>query len=95
MDAYPALSPSVGLAWRLQRLLDAEGFYVSRHASSMLVMSGGRIVATVHVHGDTCSIHLYRPWLGENREAAERLKILARRVCGRVVEEEVPWESPL
>lgn len=84
-------SMAVEKASRLQAVLQREGgFYVSRHASSMLVMYSGRIVATLHVYRDECSLRVYRPWMSENGEALERLRALVARLCPRVREEAVP-----
>ncbi|BES80954.1 hypothetical protein [Pyrodictium abyssi] len=86
---------AVERASRLQAILQWEGgFCVSRHASSMLVMHSGRIVATLHVYEDECSLRIYRPWIRENREALEALRALVARLCSRVLEEYVPREQP-
>ena len=50
-------SPSVLLAIDIQRSLQEQGFYVSRHSSSMLVMYNDKLIATIHVYVDECIIN--------------------------------------
>ncbi len=85
-------SRAVELAARLQRLLQRSGIEASRHASSMLLLAHGRLLATLHVYHDECVARLYRPWLHENQREAATLEQLLRDNCGgrRVRLEEAP-----
>jgi len=85
-------SRAVELAARLQRLLQRHGIEASRHASSMLLLAGGRLLATLHVYHDECVARLYKPWLEANRGEAELLRSLLEENCGglRVTVEEAP-----
>ncbi|WP_317895673.1 hypothetical protein [Pyrofollis japonicus] len=87
-------SPAVRVASRLQRDLQRRGFYVSRHASSMLVMKNRRVVATVHVYGDDCVLSVYEPWMKENLELIPIIKRVVGKHCRRIDERRVPPRKP-
>jgi len=72
-------SVAVRLAAELQRLLQEAGYEVSRHASSMIILAGGRLAATLHVYPDLCRLNIYRPW-------ARLLSGEQRRIVGIVGE---------
>jgi hypothetical protein len=86
-------SLAVLLASRIQRDLQKRGFYVSRHASSMLVMGGDRVVATVHVYSDDCVLSVYEPWIAENADLVPVVKRVIEKHCRRVVERKVPLKA--
>ena len=87
------LSQALQRALKLQWMLQRAGFYVSRHASSMLIMYQDRILATVHVYADECRINIYKPWLESNTSAIEKLRGIVRGSCGKTVEKLVPEHS--
>ncbi|HID41295.1 MAG TPA: hypothetical protein EYP33_03975 [Pyrodictium sp.] len=93
MEGLGMTSRAVEKASKVQALLQSSGFYVSRHASSMLVMHFDRIVATLHVYDEECRLHVYRPWMSENREALEQLRTLLARLCSSVVEKTMPGDA--
>ena len=88
-------SRAVEAAARIQAALQNGGYEVSRHASSMIVLYRGRLLATLHVHPDKCRLNLYRPWLHANREAVPGLRRLVASLCpGPVEERETPaWQA--
>ena len=88
-------SRAVELAARLQRLIQALGIEASRHASSMILLNEGRLLATLHVYPEGCRLRLYRPWLRENLDAARRLRELLDQACpGASLVEETPLHQP-
>ncbi len=84
-------SRAVEAAARLQAMLQDAGIEASRHASSMILLSGGRLLATLHVYPDECIARIYTPWKRENIAALERMKTILEEGCpGRVRVEEAP-----
>ncbi len=64
------------------------GFYAARHSTSILVMWGEKIVASIHVYGRDCILKPYRPYIGEHVEQIRVIEELLGRECSRV---ERPW----
>jgi len=74
----------VELAAEVARRLAARGLYAARHSTSILVMSGGRMLASIHVYGRECIMRPYRPYADVNAEELRRLEGLLRSLCGGV-----------
>ncbi|AEM38555.1 hypothetical protein Pyrfu_0686 [Pyrolobus fumarii 1A] len=78
----------VELAGFITRLLGSNGFYAARHSTSILVMLGERVLASIHVYGGDCILRPYRPYMSLHREAIDALEKLLASVCSRVSR---PW----
>ncbi len=84
-------SAAVRLAAELQRLLQRQGYEVSRHASSMIILARGRLAATLHVYPDICRLNLYRPWASLLAEDQEAIRRLLEKHCPRLELGEAPY----
>ena len=59
------VSRAVEKAAEIQRALQEAGYEVSRHASSMIILADGKLVATLHVYPDVCRLNMYMLWKRE------------------------------
>lgn len=86
-------SKAVELAARIQAMLQANGFEVSRHASSMIILHSGRLAATLHVYPDECRLNIYTPWSNALHREQDALRRLLARHCPRLREAQAPYAT--
>jgi hypothetical protein len=77
-------SRAVELAAKIQQLLQLEGYEVSRHASSMIILYRGRLAATLHVYPEECRLNIYKPWSHLLAGQQQKLEELLARHCPRL-----------
>ena len=86
-------SRAVELAARIQAVLQARGFEVSRHASSMIILHSGRLAATLHVYPEECRLNIYTPWSSVLHREQALLRSLLARHCPRLREAQAPLSA--
>jgi hypothetical protein len=52
------------IAEQLRSHLVRAGYYVALHSTSMLIMKNEKIVATIHIYTDACTVKTYSHKLG-------------------------------